>query len=530
MMKARGLGIATLALLSLGAAFAQKEDGGGFSVRNNSGLFIDGPTVVPTIRREMRAAWVATVYNIDWPSTASLSTTSQKNEVIALLDLCAELKMNAVFVQVRSQADALFQSSIEPWAPCLKSPMGTGPNPVYDPLAYWVTEAHKRGIEVHAWFNPYRALASSTLTTPSNHITKTNPSECDTYGTAVWIDPSSTFGQNRLTQVINDVVNRYDVDGVCFDDYFYPSPISGTPYPDSTAYAAYQAGGGTMTLADWRRDNVNTMVQNVGIQIKLIKPWVKFGIGPNGIWKNNNPPGVVGQQAYSELYADTRRFLHDGWVDYLAPQLYWLISAPQQSYADLTAWWADPAQNPLGRNVYVSNYTSQLGGTNASWTSDEILNQIDITRTTTGASGNVHYSIKALKNNYKGVKDALKAGPYATWALIPPNTWIDSVPPSKPNLTYTFSPSTGRHLFTWSPPSGSESPTWYVVSYLIGSNWTQTVYTPTTTSMQIAVKNSGAALRAFGVASVDRSGNMSPVAQRVFDASVYSGGGNIGRD
>ncbi len=488
--------------------------------RDNYSIRTGSASVIPAVRREMRAAWVATVSNIDWPSASSLSTSAQQAEIVALLDLMVTLKMNAVFVQVRSQADALYSSSIEPWARCLRGTMGTAPSPLYDPLSYWLTQAHNRGIEVYAWFNPYRALSSSTTSTPALHIRNANPTACDLYPTSatansVWIDPSGT-GAVQTTNVIMDVVNRYDVDGVVFDDYFYPYPYNSVDYPDSDAYSAYTSGGGTLSKANWRRSIVDTFVFNIGQQIKLAKPWVKYGIGPFGIWKPGNPAGITGLSAYDELYADSKKWLNLGWVDFLSPQLYWTIASSGQPYDDLLTWWTQ--QNLTGKFVWPSNYTSQLNGT---WPVSEIVNQIDVTRATPGATGNVHYSIKALKNNWATIKDTLIAGQYAENSVPPAFTWIDNSAPSAPAISSTYNSGVGSVTMSWTP-QGPETPTYYVLKYMIGATWTTKVYTPTTTSLTIPIKNSGQTLRAFGVSSVDRAFNMSPFSQIVIDPTLIN--------
>ena len=486
--------------------------------RDNYSIRTGSASVIPAVRREMRAAWVATVSNIDWPSASSLSTSAQQAEIVALLDLMVTLKMNAVFVQVRSQADALYSSSIEPWARCLRGTMGTAPSPLYDPLSYWLTQAHNRGIEVYAWFNPYRALSSSTTSTPALHIRNANPTACDLYPTSatansVWIDPSGT-GAVQTTNVIMDVVNRYDVDGVVFDDYFYPYPYNSVDYPDSDAYSAYTSGGGTLSKANWRRSIVDTFVFNIGQQIKLAKPWVKYGIGPFGIWKPGNPAGITGLSAYDELYADSKKWLNLGWVDFLSPQLYWTIASSGQPYDDLLTWWTQ--QNLTGKFVWPSNYTSQLNGT---WPVSEIVNQIDVTRATPGATGNVHYSIKALKNNWATIKVTLIAGQYAENSVPPAFTWIDNSAPSAPAISSTYNSGVGSVTMSWTP-QGPETPTYYVLKYMIGATWTTNVSTPTTTSLTIPIKNSGQTLRAFGVSSVDRAFNMSPFSQIVIDPTL----------
>lgn len=473
---------------------------------------------IPAFPREVRAAWVATVSNIDWPSSKTLTVTQQKNEILNILTVASELKLNALWVQVRPQCDALYPSSLEPWSPYLTGTMGKAPNPLYDPLAFWIEEAHKRGIEIHAWFNPYRALVNKDSAVSSNHISVTHPEITKVYGSYKWLDPGEPLTQSHTRSVIMDVVNRYDVDGVVYDDYFYPYPISGTPFPDSGSYALY---GGGLSLENWRRKNVDDFVLSTYNAIKAAKPWVRYGIGPFGIWKPGNPPGVTGLSAYDSLYADSRKWIQLGWVDYLSPQLYWTIDSSGQPYEALLVWWTQ--QNLLGRHILPSNFTSKLDGTSSGWPAQEIQDQIDVTRSVAGAVGNCHFSMRAFTQNRQNITTLLKQNQYSTVALPPAATWLDSVPPMSPNVNYSFSKATALHTISWSPV-GSEEPRWYAAAVLIGDAWSFSVYPVTTTSFTVPLKNSGKALRAFGIASVDRCGNMSPWTTRVLDPSALTGG------
>lgn len=474
---------------------------------------------VPAFPRETRAAWVATVWNIDWPISKGTSQTTQnnqKNEALAILNHAADLKLNALYLQVRSQCEAMYQSSIEPWSNWLTNTMGTGPNPVWDPLAFWISEAHKRNIELHAWVNPYRAWVTGS--TPANHITVSNPSIVRTYGTQKYLDPGEPATRAHVTNVIVDIVNRYDVDGIVFDDYFYPYPISGTPFPDDATYAVY---GGGLSLSNWRRKNVDDFVQGCYSAVHAAKQHVQFGIGPFGIWKPGNPSGVTGLSAYDSLYADSRKWLQMGWVDYLAPQLYWKISSSGQPYDDLMAWWSNATQNPLGRHVYASNNASNLS-TSGGWPAQEILDQIEVTRNTPGAKGNVHFSVEAITTvNYQSIRQALINGPYAVPALPPALTWLDNLPPVSPKVTYSFDKVNHRHVMGL-VPQGSEAYKCYAAAFLVGSTWTYQVIAKTATSVTVNQKGPNGPLRAYGIASVDRCGNLSPWVTRVLDATVLT--------
>lgn len=459
----------------------------------------------------MRAVWVATVSNIDWPTSKTLTPTQQRNEISAILNRAEALKLNAVLLQIRPACDAFYPSSLEPWSHYLTNAMNVPPNPLYDPLAYWIEQAHARGIELHAWLNPYRALASTSVSASSNHISRTRPDIVRTYGTALWLDPGHPDTQPYVRGVVQDVVNRYDLDGLVFDDYFYPYPISNTPFPDDSTYALYQSTGGSMSRSDWRRNNVNTFVQAVYGDIKSLKPWVKFGISPFGIWRPGNPSGVTGLDAYASIYADSKKWLQEGWCDYFSPQLYWRIDPAQQSYPALLTWWTQ--QNTQNRNIVPSNYASNVYASLGDWPVSEIVNQITITRNTIGARGNIHFSERAFRNNWKSIKDTLQSGVYASNALMPRYTWLDGTLPTRPLLdTFYWSPTEADidyRTFFWEP-QGSE-PTWvYAVYWRYGTQWFNDIVSRDTGKFTLASFDaSGRELTAFAVSSVDRCGNES---------------------
>ena len=362
----------------------------------------------PAINREFRAAWVATVANIDWPSKRGLTTAEQQRELIAILDRAVELNLNAIVFQVRPHCDALYASQLEPWSEYLTGTMGQAPEPFYDPLEFVVTEAHRRGLELHAWFNPYRALHPGSKGKIGDlHVSKTKPDIVREYGKHQWLDPGEPGAADHSLAVIMDVVSRYDVDGVHFDDYFYPYQIEDenkkkVPFPDEASWKKAQAAGNTLSRDDWRRQNVDRLIQRVAEEIKSAKPWVKFGISPFGIWRPGNPPQIQGFDAYASLYADAKKWWNEGWVDYLTPQLYWKIESPGQSYPLLMQWWHQ--ENTKQRHLWPGNYTSRVAnGSKSSWTPDEITMQIKHTRTHPGATGNVHFSMKALMDDQRGV-------------------------------------------------------------------------------------------------------------------------------
>jgi uncharacterized lipoprotein YddW (UPF0748 family) len=300
----------------------------------------------PAVEREFRAAWIATVDNVDFPFKKNLPIEDQKKELIRDLDIAKELKMNALIFQVRPMCDALYRSKIEPWSEFLTGEMGKGQ--YFDPLEFIVAEAHKRGILVHAWFNPYRAYHPAATTVSANHISKRRPDLVKKYGKYLWLDPGEKEVQDYSLSVVLDVVGRYDIDGVHFDDYFYPYPEKGpdgkkVDFPDEPSWNKYliknemrTAYKGTHTTPlsrdDWRRRNVDDFIAAVGREIKKIKPDVMYGISPFGIWQPVAEKGIRGFNAYTELYADARKWLQEGTVDYLAPQLYWETKKEGQSY------------------------------------------------------------------------------------------------------------------------------------------------------------------------------------------------------
>ena len=387
----------------------------------------------PPPAREFRAAWITEVaVNPDWPTKPGLTTKQQKAEMILLLDRAQQLHFNAVFFQVRPACDAFYSSAIEPWSDRITGTMGKAPEPFYEPLAFIITEAHKRGLQLHAWFNPFRAAHPSTKSPPApNHITQTHPELIRHYSDQVWLDPGEPAAARTLTVVL-DVVKRYDVDGIVFDDYFYPYPIKNyagheIDFPDDASWQKYGLKTG-LTREDWRRDNVNQLVQKVSQEIKAAKPQVQFGISPFGIWRPQNPLQIKGLDAYGKIYADARLWLANGWVDFLAPQLYWAIADRDHSFSALFNWWR--AQNPKGRHVYAALNDAAAGKTLAT---DEIARQIQTVRTQTSLGGEIHYHLRSVADN-SALAAAVRAQ-YAQPALVPASPWIAAMPLAQPKLT-----------------------------------------------------------------------------------------------
>lgn len=420
--------------------------------------------------REFRGAWVATVANIDWPSRAGLTTAQQQAELISILDRASQLHLNAVIFQVRPACDALYASVYEPWSEYLSGRMGKAPDPYYDPLAFAVEEAHKRGLELHAWFNPFRAVHSTNKSPIAfNHISRSRSSLVRKYGDQKWLDPGEPAARAHSHRVILDVVKRYDIDGVHIDDYFYPYKIRNSrggwmDFPDEPSYRRYRLTGGRLNRADWRRHNINLFVERLYHTIKSTKRWVKFGISPFGIWRPGNPPQIRGMDAYSAIYADARLWFFKGWADYFAPQLYWRIAQKEQSYPVLLNWWAQ--QNKLRRHLWPGNYTSMVkaGG----WDANEIVRKIEITRENAGASGNIHFSMKALMANRGNLGQRLAEDVYAQPALVPACPWLNSRKPAPPVVHLSQDVETGSATVVWEPGDEQEIQLW-VLSAKIGS-------------------------------------------------------------
>lgn len=399
----------------------------------------------PAAPREFRAVWVATVNNIDWPSKPGLPAAQQRAEILAILDQAKALNLNAVIFQVRPAADALYASPLEPWSEYLTGTQGK--NPGYDPLAVWIEEAHRRGLELHAWFNPYRARhqeAKSPLA--ATHLSKTHPAVVKRYGELLWMDPGEEIASARTLAVVRDVVKRYDLDGVHIDDYFYPYPIlkplpknapkdavrEEVDFPDEPAWKRYVKAGGKLSRHDWRRHNVDELVEKIYAAIHAEKPWVKFGISPFGLGRpDRRPPGIKGFSQYDKLYADVELWVEKGWLDYLTPQLYWKISQKEQAFAPLLAYWAD--QNKRGRHLWPGLFTSKISDASDSWLPEEIVNQIAVARGHPAASGHVHFSMIALTQNRRGIADQL-APLYPTPALVPATPWLKVAVPPAPRL------------------------------------------------------------------------------------------------
>lgn len=364
-------------------------------------------TVAVSHKRELRGAWVATVFRLQWPKASTAD--EQKSEMEAILDAAQSTGINTIFFQVRPEADALYDSKLEPWSRFLTGTQGNSPG--YDPLQYVIDGCRRRGLEVHAWLNPYRAQASTNVTTAANHVTKTIPEAIVSYGDFKWLDPGHPKAIEHTLNVIKDILSRYDIDGLHFDDYFYPYPESGIKFGDSKTYDTY---GGGKSLGDWRRDNVNRMVQSVSDAVKSLRPDVRWGISPFGIYRPGQPPGVTGLDQYDSLYADPVKWLQQGWVEYVAPQLYWPTTSSGQPYIKLLTWWDEQA-SVTGKMVVPGN-SAERG-----WENSEYREQMKAVRDPAlkATHGEIWWSIRSIRDNVKGLASMIKSEFYNTPAASP---------------------------------------------------------------------------------------------------------------
>lgn len=462
----------------------------------------------PKAMQEFRAGWIATVANINWPSKPGLSPAEQQQEAVALLDLLKKLNFNAAILQIRPQADALYESSLEPWSFFLTGAQGKAPEPYYDPLAFWVEAAHDRGLELHVWLNPYRAHHLSGGEPSAKSIVKAKPDlVVKLKDGQYWMDPSKKEVQDHSLAVVKDIVKRYDIDGVHFDDYFYPydSYNGGADFPDDQSWAAYQQSGGKLSRDDWRRESVNSFIEKVYKEIKAEKKYVKFGISPFGIWRPGYPESIEGMDQYDKLYADAKLWLNKGWVDYFSPQLYWTVNAQKLSFPVLLGWWQ--SENTKGRHLWPGMNIG-LGGDEKNV--DEIINQIMITRgMLPNSKGALHWSMAGLVKHEK-LRQGLIDGPYQKQALVPPSEWLDKKAPKKPEVAVVSKDSLWQ--IRWSHPEKSDVFRW-VVYFKYGDKWNYRILNRKDEFLDILATVKGAKtsipLNAYAVTAVDRTGNES---------------------
>ncbi len=459
---------------------------------------------LPEAQREFRAAWIATVANINWPSKPGLPVAIQKQEALDLLDFLKAHNFNAAVLQVRPQADALYKSDIEPWSYFLTGEQGKAPDPYYDPLEFWVKEAHERGIELHVWLNPYRAHHKDGKAISDQSIVKKHP-ELVVYLKEGywWMDPAQKEVQDITNSVVEDLVKRYDIDGIHMDDYFYPYPSYNfnEDFPDTLSWKAYLKSGGKLSRGDWRRDAVNKLVERMYHTIKSIKPWVKLGISPFGIWRPGYPASVEGFDQYDQLYADAKLWLNKGWLDYFAPQLYWPINKYAQSYPVLLGWWS--SENTMKRHLWpgisISRDSSNIS-------INETLHKIMIDRGMQPQSmGVIHWSISSVIKNSR-LADTLIKSVYKKQALVPASSWLSNKLPQSPETTIQ---NNGQQTTISWIQSNENDIAQYVVYYRYGKKWDYQILNRVLKSATIGNILAGEKLCEVIVTAVDRNGNES---------------------
>lgn len=394
---------------------------------------------------EMRGAWIATSFNIDWPSKPGLTVDRQKMEFDSLLDVLKAMNMNAVFVQIRPAGDAMYKSPNVPWSKFLTGQQGVAPaDSTYDPMEYMIQSAHARRMEFHAWLNPYRAtLDLDTAALSPIHPLRSLPDNRKAqwffrYGRRFYFNPANPSVQQYLVNVVKDIVLRYDVDGVHFDDYFYPYKEPGETLNDYNEFAADPRG--FTNVEDWRRDNVNRLISGVSTNIKKIKPYVRFGVGPFGVWRNREVDPVMGSDTragvtcYDDLYADVLLWMKNGWIDYVAPQLYWSIGFVPADYEILVDWWS---KNTYGKQLYIGHAAYKINNApnDVNWSRpDEIKRQITLNRGNPNVNGSLFFSVRPLLRNPLGVQDSLIKSLFKTPSLVPPSVALSKIPPATPQI------------------------------------------------------------------------------------------------
>ncbi|TAI49287.1 glycoside hydrolase family 10 protein [Flagellimonas allohymeniacidonis] len=364
-----------------------------------------------TPEEEFRGVWIATVVNIDWPKNGKDNTEKQKKDFIEILDFYQKLNFNAAIVQIRTAGDALYPTDLAPWSKYLTGKEGTAPKNFDDPLVWMIQETHKRGMEFHAWLNPYRATFDlDTLALASSHDFYQHPDWMVKYGKKYYYNPGLPEVQDKFSRVVGEIVSKYQVDAIHFDDYFYPYKIEGETFDDALAFQTY--GLPNQNIEDWRRSNVDSLVKKVHSTIKRTKPWVQFGISPFGVWKNkstdpNGSDTQAGQTTFEDLYADPLLWAKKGWLDYLAPQAYWSMEYPRASHRKITQWWADTLQTT---NLYIGNGPYKIkNNADKAWNkNNEIPKQLLLARNINGIKGNVFFSAKSLIGKHEKVVRKLR--------------------------------------------------------------------------------------------------------------------------
>jgi uncharacterized lipoprotein YddW (UPF0748 family) len=414
---------------------------------------------------EFRGVWVATVTNIDWPSRAGLDVNSMKREVNAILDIHQQLGMNSIILQVRPAGDAIYPSALEPWSKYLMGEQGLAPRDNFDPLKYWIEESHKRGLEFHAWINPFRAALRSEEPLHITHPAAVHPHWTVNHNNRLYYNPGISEVREHIKRVVFDLVSRYDIDGLHLDDYFYPYPVTGFVFNDSATYIQQLNFEAPLSIHDWRRENINTFIRETGETIKQIKPWVKFGISPFGVWRNqsDDPRGSdsrAGVTCYDHLYADVLKWEKEGWIDYIAPQIYWSTTDEAANYTKLVKWWNQEITN---RHLYIGHGIYKINNGQAAWNqSDEMSQQIKLARQHKNVAGSIYFSHKHFTRDNNNLNATLQNQFYSKTALTPPMPWLtgNMRPMPVQNVQYR------RGVITWEADK-SAPPTNRTVKYVV---------------------------------------------------------------
>ena len=412
---------------------------------------------LPGIHREFRAAWVASVNNIDWPSKPGLSSQALRAEIERLCAHAKLIGLNALIVQIRPSADALYLSDLEPSSEFLVGQQGAALADGFDPLNHWIESCKKTGLEFHAWFNPFRArVAGARSGFHAKHLAKQQAQLVVKYAEQWWMNPAEPKALAWTLTVIEDVISRYDIDGVHLDDYFYPYPVqsqdkkSALDFPDAPQFKRYLRQGGKLSKADWRRSHVDSMVAKLYERVRRQKPWIRVGISPFGLGKPSlRPAGIQGFSQFDQLFADVERWCTEGWFDYLAPQLYWKIDHKAQAFEVLLDYWAQ--RIAMKRHLWPGIYTSSIAQSGRMWPPKEILDQIKLQRLHANANGHIHFSMTTLLNDREGIATSLRKESYKQSSLVPASPWLARGRPEIPQL---IEPDQ-RGVLRWEPPLGS---------------------------------------------------------------------------
>ena len=527
---------------------------------------LGGQAVPPPVARELRAAWVTPVQGGDWPSRPGLSVEEQKTELRALMDRAQAAGLNAVILHVRTAGDALYPSSRAPWSRYVVGRDGEARADGYDgydPLMLAVAEAHARGLQLHAWFNPFRAMPPDDLGPPGkSHVTRTHPEWVRRYGKSTWIDPGIPAARRAVLDAILEVVDRYDIDAVHLDDYFYPYLEERTitrivkrgkkrvrvsrrvtlDFPDATAWKRYGVAKGWSDRAAWRRANVNDFVRTLYREVKERKPWVLVGISPFGIWRPGNPWGITGLDAYKEIYADSRLWLREGWLDYLAPQLYWQLDGAQDRFTRLDGWWR--GENVLDRHIWPGLFTMRVGSQNAPWPRGEIAAEIGALRAartgTIETLGHVHFRFgtfgRWLEGDTAAFGQTLRAAVYPEPALPPASPWLGAAVPAAPQLAIVDDTIDARrsrggmrnddasaepHKLLTFAAGDTVGVRWWLVQRLgVDGRWRSQLL-PATTS-QLSVTTGDAAASSIAITAISRTGVAGTPSLWAADSSFFT--------